>query len=69
MGPFRAYLHRHTELVWGKDFDAGLSWLIHVVGVKLAGLELARCGSGDVALSNASAATSCSQDVHLHFTP
>lgn len=68
MGPFRAYLHRHTELVWGKDFDDGLS-CIYVVGVELAGLELARCGSGDVALNNASAVTSCSQHVHLHLIP
>lgn len=51
-----------------QDFDAGLS-CIYVVGAELAGLELARCGSGDVALSNASAAASCSQDVHLHFIP
>jgi len=68
MGPFRAYLHRHTELVWVKDFDAGLS-CIYVMGVELVGLELARCGSGDMALSNASAATSSSQEVHLHFIP
>lgn len=68
MGTFKAYLHWHTELVWGKDFDGGLS-CIYVVGVELPGLVLARCGSGDVALSNASAATSYSQGVHLHFIP
>lgn len=68
MGLFWAYLHRHMELPWGKDLDADLS-CIYMVGVELAGLELKRCGSGDVALSNASVATSCSQGVHLHLIP
>lgn len=49
--PFRAYLHRHKDCVWGKNFDPGWS-CIHRVGDELTGLKLAWWYSGDMTLSN-----------------